>query len=52
MSFDSPGFIFYQYTNHISVDHVDIENGNGEAFLVQGGQRLLNLSERTHCGHF
>jgi hypothetical protein len=52
LSLDSPGHIVYQLEGDIDVDNVDIESGNGDAYMVDGPRRLLNLSERTHCGHF
>ena len=35
-----------------ALDRVDIESGNGDAYLVHDTNRILNLSERTHGGHF
>jgi hypothetical protein len=52
ISLDCSGYIVYQLPGDITLDKVDIESGNGDAFLVEGNRRLLNLSERTHCGHF
>lgn len=52
LSLDSPGHIVYQLPSDINVDNIDIESGNGDAYMVDGKRRLLNLSERTHCGHF
>jgi len=52
ISLDCSGYIVYQLPGDITLDKVDIESGNGDAFLVEGKRRLLNLSERTHCGHF
>ena len=52
LSLDSPGHIVYQLSGDIDVDKVDIESGNGDAYMVDGSRRLLNLSERTHGGHF
>ena len=52
ISLDSPGHIVYQLPGDINVDNVDIESGNGDAYMVDGSKRLLNLSERSHCGHF
>ena len=52
LSLDSPGHIVYQLPADINVDNVDIESGNGDAFMVDGKKRILNLSERTHCGRF
>ncbi len=51
-SIDSHGHIVYQLPGRIDVDRVDIESGNGDAFLVHDTNRILNLSERTHSGHF
>lgn len=52
LSLDSPGHFVYQLPDDVDVDHVKIASGNGDAYLVDGCRRLLNLSERTHCGHF
>lgn len=52
LSLDSPGHIVYQLPSETDVDNVDIESGNGDAYMVDGKRRLLNLSERTHCGRF
>ncbi len=52
LSLDSPGHIVYQLPSDIDVDKVDIESGNGDAYMVDGSRKILNLSERTHCGHF
>ncbi len=52
LSLDSPGHIVYQLPGDIDVDKVDIESGNGDAFMVEGDRKILNLSERTHCGRF
>ena len=52
LSLDSAGHIVYQLPADIDVDNVDIESGNGDAYMVDGKRRLLNLSERTHGGHF
>lgn len=52
VSLDSPGHIVYQLPGGIDVDAVGIESGNGDAYMVEGKKRLLNLSERSHCGHF
>lgn len=52
LSLASAGYIIYQLASDIDVDRADIESGNGDAILVDRNQRVLNLSERTHCGHF
>ncbi len=52
LSLQSPGYIVYQLSSDIDVDNLDIESCSGDAYLVDGIQRLLNLTERTHCGHF
>ena len=52
LSLDSPGYIVYQLAPDIDVDGLDIDTYNGDTFLVDGRQRLLNLTERTHSGHF
>jgi len=52
LSLASPGYIVYQLPNDINVETIDIESGNGEAILVDGSRQIMNLSERTHCGHF
>jgi len=50
LSLDSPGQIVYQLPSEIDLENVDIESGNGDAFIVDGAKRLLNLCERAHCG--
>ena len=52
LSLASPGYIVYQLANDIDVENADIESGNGDAVLVEGHRTVLNLSERTQCGHF
>lgn len=52
LSLDSPGHIVYELPSDIDIDNTDILSGNGDAFLVDGARPLVNLSERTHCGHF
>ncbi|MEO2036701.1 MAG: hypothetical protein ABGZ35_31890 [Planctomycetaceae bacterium] len=52
LSLASAGYIVYQLAGDIDVDQADIESGNGEAVLVANNRPVLNLSERTHCGHF
>ena len=52
LSLDSPGYIVYQLAGDIDIDNIDIESGNGDAYLIDGAKRLLNLTERTHGGHF
>lgn len=51
-SFSAPGQIVYQLPEDIDLKEVEIDSQNGEAILVAGIQKLMNLSERTHCGHF
>ncbi|MEZ6063314.1 MAG: hypothetical protein R3C19_23450 [Planctomycetaceae bacterium] len=48
----SPGFIVYQLPDDVSPDEAQFRSGHGEAILVDGDRRLMNLSERTHSGHF
>ncbi|MCA9214999.1 MAG: hypothetical protein KDB27_18145 [Planctomycetales bacterium] len=52
LSLDSPGYIVYQLPGDIDVDAADIKCDDGEAVLHEGGRGLMNLAERTHCGHF
>ncbi len=52
ISVASPGHIVYQVANEINVHTADIASGNGDAMLMDGSQPIMNLSERTHCGHF
>ena len=51
ISLDSPGHIVYQLPHDINIDKLDIDSGNGDAFILDGTRRVLNLSEHTHCGH-
>jgi hypothetical protein len=50
LSLQSPGYIVYQLSSDIDVDQLDIESSSDDAYLVDGFQRILNLTERTHCG--
>ena len=52
LSLVAPGQLVYQLPADIDVDAVDIASGNGDAMLVCGRRPIMNLSERTHCGHF
>jgi hypothetical protein len=52
LSLDSPGYIVYQLPSDISLQNIDIESGDGDAVLKDGARQVMNLSERTHCGHF
>ena len=52
LSLASPGFIVYQLPREINIDNAGIHSGDGDAMLVDGSHRLMNLSERTQCGHF
>jgi hypothetical protein len=52
LSLSSSGYIVYQLPNVVDLEAVAIESCNGDAFLVDGSRRLLNLAERTHSGHF
>lgn len=52
VSLASPGYIVYQLQSDINVENVDIESGDGDAILVDGDRHIMNLSERSHSGHF
>ena len=52
VSLDSPGFIVYQLPGDIDIEKADIRGGNGDSILFDGSREVMNLSERTHCGHF
>ena len=52
LSLDSPGHIVYQLPDDVHVGTVEFASHNGDAYLVDGARRLLDLSEHTHCGHF
>ncbi len=52
LSLASPGHIVYQLPSDINVETTDIASSNGDAILVDGSRQIMNLSERTHCGHF
>lgn len=51
LSLASPGYIFYQLSGDIDVSRVTVKNESGDLFLVDGKRVLMNLSERSHCGH-
>jgi hypothetical protein len=52
MSLASPGYIVYVLPSDTNIEAADIEGGAVDAMLVDGSRPLMNLSERTHCGHF
>ncbi|MEQ9408192.1 MAG: hypothetical protein RIK87_10725 [Fuerstiella sp.] len=52
LSLASAGFIVYQLPAELNPETASIESGNGDAILVDGRRQIMNLSERTHCGHF
>ncbi len=52
LSLDSPGYIVYQLPRDVNLETADIKSGNGEAILTDGSRQVMDLSERTHCGHF
>ena len=52
LSISTPGQIVYQLPNDIELEQVDIVSRNAEAALVAGVRHVMDLSERTHCGHF
>lgn len=52
LSLSSAGFLVYQLPTDINVETTSIQVGEGDAMLVDGSHRLMNLSERTQCGHF
>ena len=52
LSLDSPGFIVYQLPSDVSIESATIQCSDGDAILFDGPRVLMNLSERTHCGHF
>lgn len=51
LSLASPGYIFYQLTGEIDVERINVRNETGDLFLTDGRRTLMNLSERSHCGH-
>ncbi len=52
LSLASPGYMVYQLPSDINIESVEIESNDGDAILVEGPRRIMNLAERTHCGHF
>ncbi len=52
VSLASPGYIFYQLSGVIDVSNVNVRDEAGEVALVEGSRELMNLAERSHCGHF
>ena len=51
ISLSSPGHFVYQLPD-TNLDTVEFRSGDGEVILKNGTCELMNLSERTHCGHF
>jgi hypothetical protein len=52
LSLASPGYIVYQLPRDTNINMAMIQGENGEAILADGSREIMNLSERTHCGHF
>ena len=52
LSLASAGYIVYQLDKGINIDNVDIDSGDGDAILVDGSRKIMNLSERSHSGRF
>jgi hypothetical protein len=51
LSLASPGYIFYQLPDVKDVSKVHVEDQAGDVTLMDGKRALMNLSERSHCGH-
>ena len=51
LSLASPGYIFYQLPGSVDISSVNVKNETGDLFLVDGQRTLMNLAERSHCGH-
>ena len=52
LSLSSPGQIVYQLPGDIELESIDIVSRNADAILVAGSRHIMDLSERSHCGHF
>ena len=51
LSLASPGYIFYQLPDVKDVTKVHVKDQAGDVTLMDGTRELMNLSERSHCGH-
>jgi hypothetical protein len=52
LSLVSAGHIVYQLSNDIDINQAQIKGGSGDVVLIDGIHQIMNLSERSHCGHF
>lgn len=51
ISLASPGHIVYELLS-ADIESAEIRSEEGDVVLVNGAEQIMNLSERTHCGHF
>ena len=51
LSLASPGYIFYQLPDVSDIANVSVKDEVGEVRLMDGTRALMNLSEKSHCGH-
>ena len=51
LSLASPGYIFYQLPAVKDMTNVHVKDQAGDVTLMDGTRKLMNLSERSHCGH-
>jgi len=52
ISLNSPGQLVYQLPDSVDVEMVEIDSRHGEAVLVDGYEKVMNLSEHSHGGRF
>lgn len=51
LSLASPGYIFYQLQHVSDISQVNVKDEAGDITLMDGTKPLMNLAERSHCGH-
>ena len=52
LSLASPGYIFYELSGVNDVSKVHVQDQAGNVMLMDGNRPLMNLAERSQCGHF
>ena len=51
LSLASPGYIFYQLPGVEDVSEIHVKDEAGDVRLMDGQRAIMNLAERSHCGH-